>query len=437
MTTPTTGSGKRFAVIGGGLSGIGAAFHLHQAGHEVEVLEQDAVLGGRCGFDTLGGRPIMMGGKNIGRRYHELRRFIAASGERAYEPFGINSSQLVDGKLVTLDNPGIAGFLRHLLRAGSPVDAARMLYYGARVRVDERHRYLGSGYFGAAGARHDDTALSAHFGPEFSRTILRPLTVRLNAAEPDEVFLGAFGVSLGMVQDRYDQLVDGMQPVLDWFAGQVRVRRNTRVDRLVVRDGRVIGVDASESGAAPTFAGYDGVVLATAAPAAAALLEPVAPALGKLLSEVAYHPSTVAVVQYDRAFFGSTVRSIAFDSGPCSTAGVYGMHDLDIVRYTFSGREARPRPDTLQLTHWLDDAEAKLRGLLGGSMPTRVRTESRGWAAAHCAYVPDHAAFLAKVREQSDALAGLELAGDYLQGAQLEACFRSGAAAARAITVQR
>ncbi|MFF2397442.1 protoporphyrinogen/coproporphyrinogen oxidase [Nocardia sp. NPDC058114] len=429
----TTASAKRYAVIGGGLSGIGAAFALHRAGHTVELLEQDAVLGGRCGFDSLGGRPIMMGGKNIGRRYHELRGFVAASGGRAYEPFGINSSQIINGELVTLDNPGIAGFLRHLLRMGSPIDAARMLYYGARVRFDERNRYLGSDWFGRAGTANDSVALGAHFGAEFGRTVLRPLTVRLNAAEPDEVYLGAFGVSLGMVQDRYDQLVDGMQPVLDWFAGQVPVRLGTRVDRLVVRDGRVIGLDTVENGGATTFSAYDGVVLATPAHAAAGLLEPVVPALSKALSEVAYYPSTVAVVQYERPFFGSTVRSIAFDSGPCSAAGVYGVNDLDIVRYTFSGRDARPSPDAQLLATWIDDAEAKVRGHLGGPAIERVRTETRSWAAAHCAYLPDHAGFRTVVREQTESVAGLQLAGDYLLGAQLEACYRSGIAAARAL----
>ncbi|MFC9472932.1 FAD-dependent oxidoreductase [Nocardia sp. NPDC056952] len=429
----TTASAKRYAVVGGGLSGIGAAFALHRAGHTVELLEQDTVLGGRCGFDTLGGRPIMMGGKNIGRHYHELRGFVAASGERAYEPFGINSSQIINGELVTLDNPGIAGFLRHLLRMGSPIDAARMLYYGARVRFDERNRYLGSDWFGKAGTANDNVALGAHFGTEFGRTVLRPLTVRLNAAEPDEVYLGAFGVSLGMVQDRYDQLVDGMQPVLDWFAGQVPVRLGTRVDRLVVRDGRVIGLDTAENGGATTFSAYDGVVLATPAHAAAGLLEPVVPALSKALSEVAYYPSTVAVVQYEQPFFGSTVRSIAFDSGPCSAAGVYGVNDLDIVRYTFSGRDARPSPDAQLLATWIDDAEAKVRGHLGGPAIERVRTETRSWAAAHCAYLPDHAGFRTVVREQTESVAGLQLAGDYLLGAQLEACYRSGIAAALAL----
>ncbi|MFD3705356.1 FAD-dependent oxidoreductase [Nocardia sp. NPDC058658] len=427
----TASSGARFAVVGGGLSGIGAAYALHRAGYTVELLEQDSVLGGRCGFDTLGGRPVMMGGKNIGRHYEQLREFIAASGHRAYEEFGINSSQIINDELVTLDNPGIAGFTRHLLRMGSPVDAARMLYYGARVRFDERNRYLDSGNFGGAGK--DNVPLAAHFGADFGRSVLRPLTVRLNAAEPDEVYLGAFGVSLGMVQDRYDQLVDGMQPVLDWFAGQVPVRLNTRVDRLVVRDGRVAGLDTSEYGGATTFSGYDGVVVAIPAYAAATLLEPAVPALSKVLSEVAYYPSTVAVVQYEKPFFGSTVRSIAFDSGPCSAAGVYGVNDLDIVRYTFSGREARTTPDAQQLARWIDEAEAKVRGHLGGPAVARVRTETRGWAAAHCAYLPDHTGFRTVVREQTETVAGLQLAGDYLLGAQLEACYRSGVAAARAL----
>ncbi|MFB7873661.1 protoporphyrinogen/coproporphyrinogen oxidase [Nocardia sp. NPDC056064] len=426
----TTASAKRYAVIGGGLSGIGAAFALHRAGHTVELLEQDAVLGGRCGFDSLGGRPIMMGGKNIGRRYTELRAFIADSGERAYEPFGINSSQIVDGELVTLDNPGVAGFLRHLLRMGSPIDAARLLYYGARVRFDESNRYLGSDCFGKA----ESATLDARFGADFCRSVLRPLTVRLNAAEPGEVYLGALGVGLGMVQDRYDQLVDGMQPVLDWFAAQVPVRLGTRVDRIVARDGRVIGLDLAENGRAAEFSAYDGVVLAIPAHAAAVLLEPVVPALSKTLNEVAYHPSTVAVVHYEQPFFGSDVRSIAFDSGPCSAAGVYGVNDLDIVRYTFSGRDARPIPDALLLAQWIDDAEARVRGCLDRPAISRVRTETRSWAAAHCAYLPDHTGFRARLREQLDSVAGLQLAGDYLLGAQLEACYRSGIAAATALT---
>ncbi|MGM7645956.1 protoporphyrinogen/coproporphyrinogen oxidase [Nocardia sp. JW2] len=431
MSTP-----QKFAVVGGGLSGIGAAFALHRAGHTVELLEQDSTLGGRCGFGTLGGTPIMLGGKNIGRRYHELRAFITASGERAYEPFGINSSQVVDGRLVTLDNPGIAGFLRHLLRTGSPIDAARMLYYGARVRFDERNRYLDSDYFGRLGTAEDSAAFSTRFGQQFSRTVLRPLTVRLNAAEPDEVYLGAFGVSLGMVQDRYDQLVDGMQPVLDWFAGQVPVRLHTRVERVVLREGRVVGLETMENDGRTTFSGYDGVVLATPAHASARLLGELAPALGKMLGEVTYYPSTVAVVQYARPLFSSTVRSIAFDSGPCSAAGVYGVNDLDIVRYTFSGREARPLPDPAQLARWVDDAEAKVCGLLGGPTIERLRTETRSWSAAHCAYLPDHAGFRGGLREQLRAVPGLQLAGDYLLGAQLEACYRSGVDAASALTTR-
>ncbi|RDI46440.1 FAD-dependent oxidoreductase [Nocardia mexicana] len=430
MTREPVGPVKRFAVVGGGMSGLAAAFHLEWAGHQVEVIESDAALGGRCGVGVLGDRPIMLGGKNIGRRYRELREFLAANGASAYEPFGINSSQVIGGKLVTLDNPGIAGLVRHLVRSGSRTDAVKMLYFGARVRFDERNRYLGSTSFARTAAAEDRVPLAAHFTPEFAGHVLRPITLRLNAAEPEEVFLGTFGVGLGMVMDRYDQLVDGIQPILDRIASRVLVRLRTRVDRIVCRDGRVIGLEISENDGSTTRFEYDGVVLATPAHAARLVVDHELPALGKLLADVTYFPSTVAVVQYDRPLFTGTVRSIAFDSGPCSAAGVYGINDLDIVRYTFSGRAARPQPDERQLAAWIDSAESRVRELLGTGPVAKLRTVTRSWPEAHCAYVPDHGEFLAKVREQADSIVGLELAGDYLLGAQLEACYRSGVAAA-------
>ncbi|GAB2703368.1 FAD-dependent oxidoreductase [Nocardia thraciensis] len=426
MTRPA----KRFAVIGGGMSGLAAAAQLEQAGHQVEVIEREAVLGGRCGVGVLGDRPIMLGGKNIGRRYRVLREFLAANGAHAYEPFGINSSQVIGGKLVTLDNPGVAGLVRHLVRSGSRLDTVKMLYFGARVRVDERNRYLGSEFFTRTAAEADRVSLAAHFTPDFADTILRPITLRLNAAEPDEMFLGTFGVGLGMVMDRYDQLVHGIQPALDRIASRVLVRLRTRVDRIVCRDGRVTGLEISENEGTTTRFEYDGVVLATPAHAARLVVDDDIPALGKLLAEVRYFPSTVAVVQYDRPLFDSAVRSIAFDSGPCSAAGVYGINDLDVVRYTFSGRAARPRPDDRQLAEWIDAAEGRVLEHLGTGPVARLRIASRSWPEAHCAYVPGHGDFLAKVRAQAGAIAGLELAGDYLLGAQLEACYRSGVAAA-------
>ncbi|MFC9894668.1 FAD-dependent oxidoreductase [Nocardia sp. NPDC127579] len=423
-------TGQRFAVVGGGFSGIAAAHHLRCAGHEVELFERDDVLGGRCGPDRLGERPIMLGGKNIGRRYHELRAFVAEAGPYEYEPFGINSAQIIDGRPRTLDNPGVLALIRHLLRLGSPADVAKMLTVGALVRLDERNRYLGTEVFDRIGLAADGRALDHHFTGDFTRDVVRPLSLRLNAAEPDEVFMGAFGVSLGMVMDRYDQLVEGIQPVLDWFAGRVTVRLRTPVREVLIRDGRVRGLMLGENGTSARLREFDAVVVATPAWAAARLLEFGLPALGSLLDSVRYFPSTVAVVRYARPFFGSEIRSLALDSGPCSAVGVYGANDRDIVRYTFSGRAARPLPERNVLDGWIEEAESRVRRDLGLAEVPRLEVRSRGWSAAHCAYVPYGSRFRAGVRESLATVTGLQLAGDYLAGAQLEACFRSGRLAA-------
>src|SRR5688500_9108155 len=95
---------RRVAVVGGGIAGLTAALRLDLLGHDVEVIEADATLGGRFGLDKLGDRPVMTGGKNIGRRYHTFRWFTSELGSDRYESFGYNASRIKDGEVLTLDS---------------------------------------------------------------------------------------------------------------------------------------------------------------------------------------------------------------------------------------------------------------------------------------------------------------------------------------------
>ncbi|WP_405824889.1 FAD-dependent oxidoreductase [Streptomyces sp. NBC_01390] len=427
------GDGARVAVVGSGISGLSAALWLERAGYDVEVLEREDTPGGRFGIGRLGERPVMMGGKNIGRRYTAFRTWLDTLGSYTWESFGINTSVMREDEVLTLDSTRRRRSLGNIRKMGTPRDFARLAAMVARIRRDESNKFLGSKYFTGLSGRYDHEPLNAHFSAALSDTLLRPMTVRMNGAEPDEVYLGTFGTNLALLLDHYDQLVDGIQPALEAFAHRVTVRLNTTVEGLVVRGGRIAGLRLSESGGPVREEDYAGVVVAAPAYAAADIVRGELPGLGKRLSEVRYNPSSVMLVEYDRPVFGSEVRALAMhDGGPCSNAGSYGMNDRHIVRYTFSGAGARGADLTSeQLDTWVGEAEQRLTRYLGVSRARPVRSVGRIWPAAYSAYLPYHGEFLSDVRREVDGLPGLELSGDYLWGVSIEACTRAGDAAGR------
>jgi oxygen-dependent protoporphyrinogen oxidase len=425
------GSRPLTGVVGGGVSGMAAALALQRSGHDVELIERSATLGGRCAPGLLGERPVAFGGKNVGRRYTRLRELTAALGDHPYEPFGINSSRVEGGRLVTIDSTHRLRSLRTLTRMGSPVDLARLLWLASRVRSEEANRYLGSPYFTRLGHRNDATPLSSHFSPRLTRSLLRPVTVRMNGAEPDEVFLGTFGTNLGMLMDSFDQLSNGIQPVLRAFAQRISVRLGLCATGLAMEGERVAGLRLAGDGGVPEELPCDSVVLAVPASAAADLLQSTHRALSDRLRAVRYFPGAVVLAEYDRPVFTRDVRALVFGEGPCSNGGAYGMEDRHIVRYTFSGREARELlRDGMEPERLLDAGEAQLAPHVSLDGARRRHAAGQKWEAAYCAYTPFHGDFLAALHGALARVPGLELAGDYLLGASMEACVRSGEQAA-------
>jgi oxygen-dependent protoporphyrinogen oxidase len=151
------------------------------------------------------------------------------------------------------------------------------------------------------------------------------------------------------------------------------------------------------------------------------------PELSRALSRIQYNPVGVVVAKYAEPIFDKDVRALVFDgSYELSNAGAYGINDLDIVRYTFSGALAAKNIDEQTDPETLVALGEKY---LGNFLPIKgVRREayvSRYFRHGLCAYTPFHHELMTQVQGQLSTCPGLFLVGDYIRGAAIEACFRS------------
>jgi oxygen-dependent protoporphyrinogen oxidase len=418
---------NRWIVVGGGASGLAAAYFLRQRGLESIVVERESTAGGRMGTMSLGGRTIDCGGKNIGKRYQLFRAFAASLGSHPFEYFGLNSSQVVDGHVRTFDAGSRWRTLRDVTRGVGTHDVLRLAHLIWKVKSDEAAGYLGSPLSRHLAARYDEHPASQYFSPAFCRRVLRPMSVRMNGAEPDEIFVGNLGSNLRMILDTYEQFVHGLGPLLRDFQQQYDVRLGTSVDALLVRGGRARGVRARSADGRIVELQGAGVIVATPASTAATLVAPVLPCVAEQLQTVAYYPVALVVAEYDRPVFTSDVRAFVFgDDEIVSNAGAYGINALNVVRYTFSGKAARERlaqsPDNEDL---LMEAEQTLGRFVPLAPEWRQRFAARRFAPGLCAYTPHHARLVDGITREIETVPGLGLTGDYMRGASIEACFRA------------
>jgi len=419
----TSSYAGRVAVVGAGMSGVAAAHALTQAGYRPEVLEAGPALGGRAGSMQLGDKNIDIGGKNIGRKYLRFREFIRHYGSPPLEYFGINSSTVRNGRLHTLDSQKKLASLWHVLRLVGVRDFARLFRLARIVHSSPEEGMLGGARFSELSERRDHLPLSEWFGRGALDGFLRPITLRMNGAEPDEYFLGCLGSNLRMIFDSYEQLSLGMSELLERFARVVPVSLNTRVVRLLWSGSRAVGVEVEHGGIRDRRM-YDAVVLALPAAQSARLLQ--GTAIQHSLEAIAYNPVTLIVARYARPIFDRKVRAIVFDAkSPLSNAGCYGLNDLDVVRYTLSGRVASTIDDSVEPAGVLGVAEAELRRFLPVRASERVDYVYKHFQHGLCAYGPFHHRFIRQLHAWERAVSGVTLTGDYVRGASIEACFHA------------
>jgi protoporphyrinogen/coproporphyrinogen III oxidase len=417
---------KIYAVVGGGASGIAAAYFLRRQGQDVELIERDDELGGRISPALLAGERVQIGGRNIGNTYHLFREFCVAMGNNPLEKYAFSASRVENGKLVTMTRARLWNTLLEAITKYRPMDIFWLFTMAAAVNLREVNAYLGGPFFNWLAQRYDSKPLNEYFSKAFADQVLRVMSTTSNGAEPDEIYMGNYGSNLFAVFQKYERLSNGIAPLLEQFQRTCTVHLSTEVKSLIIRNGRVVGVRINNKDRVEDRE-YDGVIIATPASATMKLVQSTNPALARILGEVRYYPVMMMIAEYDRDIMPDGVRILSFSEDEAvANATVHSPKQRNIIRYTFSGRTSRRYQESM-----IDDAEMLRLGeqAMSRHFPIdknmRLSFIVRKFPTGLCAYTPHYGEFADRLSSQLEQMPGLYLTGDYIQGVSIEACFRS------------
>ena len=418
---------SKVAIIGSGISGIAAAYYLLKKGYEIDLIESSSDIGGRIGSVQWGEKWVDFGGKNIGYNYKLFREFVADQGDFHYEYFGVNTSKVVAGKIVTINREKNLKSLLNTLKLANPFDLIKLFYLVKRIKKNPDEGFLGNPFYNKLSKKLDHKPLSNYFSDKCCNNLIRPMTVRMNGAEPNECFIGNFGSNLKIAFDKYDQIQEGMHSVIEAFSSKVNIRTNIMVTDVIIKNNEIQGIKITNQDNQEESLFYDKVVIATPAYAASKILKSTLPIICNYLDDIRYNPVAIMITEYQNQVFDSDVRAMVFDRNfALSNAGAYGIKDLNLVRYTFSGEAARA------VINYNTSAEELLK-IVEETMPDKfnikdnkiINSIHRYFDKGLCSYSSHHHDNLKQIQNNLSSIKGLSLTGDYFSGVSIESCFKS------------
>lgn len=415
---------KRAIVVGGGISGIAAAAQLVERGFAPLLMESELVLGGRIGTQMHGTTEIDLGGRNFSMEDHYLLQLLRFFGGCELSDYRFNSVSVGVGRSFDMRSGG-----GPLTRAKRLVDNAfsigpsalrRLAKVTSAARQKPGSGLVGSPYWTRLATQTSDPAATSYFGNDVASKIIRPWTLRMMAAEPEEVYLGNLGPLLGRKPTAYKRVKDGMGAFLRAASSRLNVKFGHRVTNIAVVDNRIAGIE----GLAPDGSSFsepaDIVVVATPARVAADLLESSTAGLARTLRQVAYYPVATIVAEYDSIRFAGDMSGLFLPRG-CAVSHIARYDENNRIRFSFAGVAARKALAHGTVEELLDVGERTFREF-GGNLGARSSFTGKIWQTGLCAHTWLHHETVSSISAQSERVEGLVLTGDYFRGNSLEAC---------------
>lgn len=445
------------AVIGGGISGLSAAWTLAGAGLRVRLFEKRHTVGGRIVSERASG-------------------FLMEHGPNALVAPAPGAEQLITGLSLCASRIERGDRVRHryLVRDGR-----------ARALPLDPLRFFGSGFF-SLGARlrllaepfiapnPDDETIARfaerRFGSEFLDYVVDPLVGGLYAGDPAGLSVAAVFPQLKRLERDSGSIVGGLL--------RARLRRGgpsvsdpRRRSLFSFRDGlatlpRALGIalgDSIVTGAGvsalrPARLGFRlrvsgrdvtaaSVVIALPAYAAATLLQRLDPQAAHAAAGIAHPPLAVVFLGYPADAFRHPLDGLGVLMPRVERRGVLGMlfsstlferraPDGHVALTAYVGGARQPELANLAPREMAAMVHDEIRSLLG-ARAAPILSRVRYWRYGLPQPGLDHAQRIARLRTLEASLPGFFVAGNYLNGVSTAACVDEALAVARRVLDQR
>ncbi len=450
------------AIVGGGISGLSAAYFLDKAGHRCTLIESQDRLGGVIRTERAEGCLIEAGPDSfiVHKPWAlELIRELGIEDQVIGSRDHLRTTCILrGGRLIPL--PDGIQFLAPTKFL--PMITTRLLSWRAKATMGLEwfHRPPAEAA-DHSGDRTVDRSVAEfvrqHYGDEVNEYLAQPMLAGVYGGSPEQLSISAVLPRFVELERKYGSLTRGIlksrpkprpgasrKPgsLFLTLKGGMGVLTGTLAEKLEGRLERVtaevIGVERAGGGFALATGGgtleADQVVLAVPANRAAPLLERFDPQLAGLLGQVRYHSSITISLVYRRPEFEHPLNGFGFlipraekrQLAACTWVNTKFAHraadDRPLLRAFLAGEKAEAllSLSDAELGEMAHDELSEIMGFTANPAACRVHR----WPRAMPQYEVGHQALVEEIERKVDAIPGLYLTGNAFTGIGIPDCIR-------------
>jgi len=441
---------QKALIVGGGISGLSAAYYLSKAGVRPTLLEKSPQLGGVIQTRTQHGCLLEAGPDSFIAQKPWAMDLIRELG-LADQVIGSNDHLRVtyilkNGKLVPLPD----GLMMMVPTKIMPLVGTRLLSWPTKIRMGLE---LLRRPHGPQPDRSVTEFLVDHYGQESVDYLAEPLLAGVYGGDPNEMSVNSVLARFVEIESKYGSLTRGVLSIpRPKGSGSLFRTLKSGLGQLVellrpsadVKQASVEALERTNSGFRARVNGdwidSENVVLAVPAGSCAALLGPIHAELADLLSSIPYTSSITLSLGYRKATFDHPLNGFGFLvpkkerklMAACTWVGnkfSYRVPEDLVLLRCFMGGNALSESDG----GLVKAARDELRNIMGLQAEPFFHSIAR-WPQSMAQYTVGHEKRIERIEAIMKSLSGLHLAGNAYHGIGLPDCVRMGKEAAARIT---